>query len=181
MRIRDNRVLACIVLAAVIVLCPLLSGSSSLKRQKKAAESIFFSASESIYAELFEKADNADVMLKIAGQYDTLDQSLLERTQTAADDLRASMDTRDIARIHSLSDQLTGCVEELYAAGSKLTMQGNDADDFRFKYKNFSAADLRISHDPYNDEAAAVREVFNGFPASLIASLCGVHTPELFQ
>ena len=60
-------------------------------------------------------------------------------------------------------------------------MKGNDPDDFRYKYKNFTSANLRISHDPYNDSAAEFNRLRGGFPARLIASVCGVDELERFN
>lgn len=174
MRIKENRPLAYIVLAAVVISCTLLSGGIRLKSARKAALSPFFAASESISADLTELGDNAYVLLGIAKNYPQLDEALLDDTQAAIDELRAAQEERDIPRMYQASRDLTDCVEDLYTAGGKLTMQGNDADDFRYKYKNFSSANLRIAHDPYNDAAAAFNEQRSGFPAALIAAICGI-------
>lgn len=48
-------------------------------------------------------------------------------------------------------------------------------------YKNFTSANLRISHDPYNDAAAQFNELRGGFPAGLIGGVCGVDGLEAFN
>lgn len=181
MSIKENRPLAWTVLAAVVIGCTLTSGGIGLAREKSQVQKQFFAASESISADLAELADNAYVMLGIAKRYADFDEALTERTQQAIDGLREAMDSGSIGEMYQAKRTLTDCVEDLYTAGGQVTMQGSDGDDFRYKYKNFNSASLRISHDPYNDAAAQFNELRGGFPAELIGGVCGVDELEPFN
>lgn len=180
MRIKENQPLAWSVLAVVVVLCLLLSGGGSLKKQALALTDRFFASSESISADLREKADDAYVMAGIARGYEAVDASLTGAVETGVTALRAALDKKDIGGCFAASVELTDAVEDLYTAGSKVEMQGSDGEDFRYKYKNVSSADLRISHDEYNDAAERFARVRNGFPASLISAVWGIAAPETF-
>lgn len=181
MSIKENRPLACAVLAAVVIGCTLTSGGIGLARERSQVEKQFFAASESISADLTELADNAYVMLGIAERYSAFDQALLDRTQQAIDGLRSALDSRSVSDMYQAKRTLTDCVEDLYTAGGQVSMQGADPDDFRYKYKNFTSANLRISHDPYNDAAVQFNDLRSGFPAGLIGGVCGVDELEPFN
>lgn len=181
MSIKENRPLAWGVLAAVVIGCTLASGGIGLNREQNAVRQEFFAAGESIYADAVELADNAYVLLGIAQRYDGFDQALLERTQQAVQSLRDALARESIGEAGAASKELTDCVEDLYTAAGDVSMKGNDPDDFRYKYKNFTSANLRISHDPYNDSAAEFNRLRGGFPARLIASVCGVDELERFN
>lgn len=175
MAFKDNRPLAWTILAAVVVGCTLISGGSGLAKERRTASDSFFAAGESISADLKELGDNAYVMLGIAQRYpDFFEEELFADVQEAIDDLRGAQSEGDVQQMYAASCALTDCVEDLYTAGSNLEMQGSDSEDFRYKYKNFSSANLRISHDPYNDAANGFNRLRAGFPAGLIGSICGI-------
>ena len=82
---------------------------------------------------------------------------------------------------YDAAQALNAAVEDLYSYGSNLKLSETDAGDFRYKYKNFSSALLRISHDSYNEQAAAFNEEKRGFPAGLISALRGIGDAALYE
>lgn len=181
MSFKENRPVAWAVLAAVVIGCTLLNGGTGLARERQSANT-FYSAGESISADLREASDNAYVMLGIAQRYsDQFSEELLTATQEAIDGLRDALSEGEISWMYEAACTLTDRVEDLYTAGGSLDMQGNDGEDFRYKYKNFTSANLRISHDPYNDSAAEFNRLLSGFPAGLIGSVCGIDALQPFD
>ena len=76
---------------------------------------------------------------------------------------------------------LSAAVENLYSNVSNLKLSDKDAEDFKYRYRNYESALLRISHDGYNDEAAAFNAEKSGFPAGLISAVRGIRDAEPFN
>ena len=72
-------------------------------------------------------------------------------------------------------------MENLYSSASNLKLSDKDAEDFKYRYRNYESALLRISHDGYNDEALAFNQEKGGFPASLISAVRGIKDATLFD
>lgn len=177
MKLTENRKIASIVLAAVIACTLFIGGGSALNSQAKDVEAVFWSASESISAELNEMLSDAQVMSGIAARYKDIDAKLVDAVNTAAQDLA---DASKIGKKYETANKLTQAVEALYTAGSDAKMNDNDASDFRYNYKNYASAQLRIGHDPYNDEAAAYNKEVSDPLAGLIGSVWGAGKAQIF-
>ena len=177
MKFTENRKVASIVLTAVIVCTLFIGGGSALNSQAKDVEAVFWSASESISAELNEMLSDAQVMSGIAARYKDIDAKLVDDVNTAAQKLA---DAGKISGKYETANKLTQAVEALYTAGSAVSMNDNDASDFRYNYKNYSSAQLRIGHDPYNDEAAAYNKEVSDPLAGLIGSVWGAGKAQIF-
>jgi len=181
MRFQENRKLALIVLIVAALLCTFISGGAGLAKERRQASEAFFSVSESIWADLNELGDNAKVLASIARQYASIDEALCLDVDSAVEVLRDLQGQQDVAAMFDASQTLTDCVEELYTVGNAVDMRENEQKDFRSVYKNFSSANLRISHDPYNETAAEFNMKLSRFPASLIGLVCGVDQLDLFM
>ncbi|MBQ8952708.1 MAG: hypothetical protein IJ048_01205 [Clostridia bacterium] len=178
MKLTENRPLACGVLALVIAGTLFIGGGNALSAKGKAAETTFYAASESISAELKELADNAVVMNSIAANAKGANQTYVTAVADAAEALRAS---ETIAAKADASHDLTAAVENLYSNVSNLTLSDKDAEDFKYRYRNYESALLHISHDGYNDEARAFNMEKGGFPAWLISAVRGIKNLDLFD
>lgn len=178
MKFTENRPVARAVLALTIAGSLLLGGGNALSRQEKAVHNAFFASSESIAAEQREMIDNAVVMNSIIANTEGIDPSKTEAVTSA---IAALESAQTIGERYDAGQTLTSAVENLYSYASNLALSETDADDFRYKYKNFSSALLRISHDGYNDAAHAFNEEKDGFPAALISSLRRINDAELFE
>lgn len=175
MRFSENRSVAYVVLAAAIVLALLFGGGGALIDKRVGVDRIYHASSESISAELLEMRDNAATLLSIANKYNDASASLLDSAIDALDS------AEDVSAQFAASLQLDSAVEQAYSNLSALDLTAMDAEDVRYKYKNFTSAQLRISHDPYNELAADFNDQLNAFPTNLIGLLRGVQPLELFQ
>lgn len=178
MKFTENRPIARAVLALVVAGTLVIGGGNALSNQKKAVQAAFSAPSESISAELKEMADNAMVMNSIVANAESADSEKTAAVSAAIDALNSA---ETIPDRYDAAQTLTAAVEDLYSYGSNLKLSETDADDFRYKYKNFSSALLRISHDSYNEQAAAFNEEKSGFPAGLISALRGVSDADLYE
>ena len=178
MKFTENRPIARAVLALVVAGTLVIGGGNALKGQQKAVQAAFSAPSESISAELKEMADNAVVMNSIVANAEGADSEKTAAVSAAIDALNAA---ETVSERYDAAQTLTAAVEDLYSYGSNLKLSETDAGDFRYKYKNFSSALLRISHDSYNEQAAAFNEEKSGFPARLISALRGVGDAELYE
>ena len=178
MKFTENRPIARAVLALVIAGTLVIGGGNALLDQKKDVQAAFSAPSESISAELKEMADNAVVMNSIVANAEGADSEKTAAVSSAIDALNAA---ETVSERYDAAQTLNAAVEDLYSYGSNLKLSETDAGDFRYKYKNFSSALLRISHDSYNEQAAAFNEEKRGFPAGLIRALRGVGDAELYE
>lgn len=122
--------------------------------------------------------DNAVVMNSIIASTDGADSA---KTDAVSEAIAALEEADTIAERYKATQSLTAAVENLYSYAENLTLSQTGSDDFRYKYKNFSSALLRISHDGYNDAAYAFNEEKSGFPAALICAIRGIDDAELFS
>ena len=178
MKFTENRPLACGILAVVIAGTLFIGGGNALSAKSKAVETTFFAASESISAELKELSDNAVVLSSIAANAKGVNQAQVTAVNDAVDALRAA---ETISAKADASHDLTVAVENLYSGASNLTLSDKDAEDFKYRYRNYESALLRISHDGYNDEAAIFNNEKSGFPAGLISAVRGIRDAVSFN
>ena len=178
MKLSENRPLACGVLALVIAGTLFIGGGNALSSKAKAVDALFYASSESISAELKELADNATVMNSIAANAKGVNQTYVT---AVTDSIGALRDASSVFASAEASHALTTAVENLYSNVSNLTLSDKDAEDFKYRYRNYQSAQLRISHDGYNDEAAAFNAEKSGFPAGLISAVRGIHDATLFN
>ncbi len=178
MKFTENRPLACAILAVVILGVLFIGGGNALGAKSKAVETTFFAASESISAELKELSDNAVVMNSIAANAKGVNETLVKAVNDAVEALRGA---ETIAAKADASHDLIAAVENLYSNVSNLKLSDKDAEDFKYRYRNFESALLRISHDGYNDEAAAFNSEKAGFPAGLISAVRGIRDAVAFN
>lgn len=178
MKFTENRPIARAALALIVAGTLIIGGGNALIDQKKAVQAAFSAPSESISAELKEMADNAVVMNSIVANAKGAESEKTDAVSAAIDALNRA---ETIPDRYDAAQALTAAVEDLYSYGSNLKLSETDAGDFRYKYKNFSSALLRISHDSYNEQAAVFNEEKRGFPAGLISALRGIGDAALYE
>lgn len=177
MRFSENRPLARVVLAAAVV-ASLLGGGGTLRDLRAEVEAQFYAPAESVAAELLEMRSNAATLAGIARKYDEADQTLIAQ----ADEAVGMLDEAEaISAKYQASLTLDSAIENLYSNLTGLELGEIDAQDVRYAYKNFTSAELRLSHDGYNERAEKFNQELKGFPAGLLGALCGVKPLELFR
>ena len=178
MKLSENRPLACGVLALVIAGTLFIGGGNALSSKAKAVDALFSASSESITAELKELGDNAVVMNSIAANAKGVNEAYVTAVTESVDALR---DASGVSGKADASHALTAAVENLYSNVSNLKLSDKDAEDFKYRYRNYESALLRISHDGYNDAAKAFNAEKGGFPAGLISAVRGIRNLDLFN
>ncbi len=178
MRFSENRPLALVVLALVVVAALILGGGGKLMDKRTALESKFDAPAESIGAELLEMRTNAAALLGMANRIEGTNTAFVSALSDAVEEIDQA---KTIAERHAASLKLSVAVENCYQNLTTLSLPEMTAKDARYAYRNFTSAQLRITHDDYNQQAEAFNRELNGFPASLIASLRGVKPLSLFR
>lgn len=178
MRFSENRPLALVVLAAVILAALILGGGGKLMDKRIALEDRFDAPSESIGAELAEMRTNAAALLGIANRIEGANAEFVSALNDAVEEMDRS---KKISERHAASLKLSVAVENCYQNLTALSLPEMTAKDVRYAYRNFTSAQLRITHDDYNQQAEAFNRELNAFPASLLAALRGVKPLTLFR
>lgn len=178
MRFSENRPVACAVLTLAIAASLIFGGGGTLRDQRNAIAMQYAADSESISAELLEMRANANVMASIAKEYADADEAYIAEIDEA---LTALSEAGEPHEQFEASQKLAAAVENVYSDLSGLGLSDMDAADVRYKYKNFTSAQLRISHDSYNARAAEFNQKLDKFPANLLGALGGVGELSLFQ
>ena len=178
MRFSENRPVAYVVLALAVALSLVFGGGGALMDKRADVDQVYQASSYSISAELHEKRDNAVTILSIAKKYDEADASYIADLDSAVSALESA---EGAAAEYAASLQLDSAIEHVYSDLTGIRLSDMDAEDARYKYKNFTSAQLRISHDPYNELAADFNSQLSAFPANLLGLLRGVKPLELFQ
>ena len=178
MRLTENLLIARIVLAAAIAASLIFGGGGALMDRRTALETQFNASSWSISAELNEMRSNAVVLASIANKYDAADKDYIDALNSAVSVLDGAAEPDEK---HAASLALDSAVENLYSHLTGLKLGDIDAQDVRYAYKNFTSAQLRITHDSYNELAAQFNQELGKFPANLLGALRGVDSLSLFQ
>lgn len=178
MRFSENLLIARIVLAAAIVVSLVFGGGGALMDRRVSLDAQFNASSESIGAELQEMRSNAAVLVSIASKYDAANQTFISDLNAA---VSALDEAGDPSAKYQASLKLDSAIENLYSNLTGLKLNDMDAQDARYAYKNFTSAQLRISHDSYNELAAEFNKDLGKFPAGLLGALRGVSPLSLFQ
>ncbi len=181
MRFSENRIIAYVVLIVVIAASLLGGGGGALSERRTVLVNQYNASSFSISAELLEMRSNAVKLQSIASKYSAADKALISALTDAVSSLDEAGYVGDVKGQFSASLLLDLAVENCYANLSGLSLSTTDASDIRYAYKNFTSAQLRITHDSYNELAAEFNADLRRFPANLLGSLCGVEPLELFQ
>ena len=178
MRLSENLIIARVVLALAVVLALVVGGGNALKDQRGELVAQFSAPSESISAELQEMRSNAAMLVSIAQAYEASSKDCIAGLNDAIAQLDAA---EDAAAMYAASLALDSAVENCYSDLSRMTLSENDTADARYKYKNFTSAQLRITHDNYNVLAAEFNSELAAFPANLLAMIRGIKPLSLFQ
>lgn len=178
MRFSENRPVACVVLALAIAASLIFGGGGALRDQRNEIAAQFSAASESISAELEEMYANANTLMSIAKEYDDADAEYIGELEEA---LLALSGAQEVGEKYGASQRLSAAVEDMYSNLTGLELDDMDAEDARYKYKNFTSAQLRISHDGYNERASAFNQTLDRFPARILGALNGVKPLGLFR
>lgn len=195
MRLSENRTVAWIVFALVVITALSLSGNALEKNALEMRDDVikvFYTGVNgdglSIDSDLKSRAKDAYTLYGIANRYAQIDASLAEKAlaaQKALDEANQLPQT-EIRKRSDANAALTRAVEDLYTALGNAPLSDADRRDAKSVYDDFKSHGNTIGRDPFNDLATQynmdVRKMYSGFPASLIGSIKGgAPSLELFQ
>lgn len=183
-KINENRPLAWVVLAIVVVLSIIFSGGGALRGVRAQALDVFHYGvngdSLCIYSDLMARVDCAYNLADTAARYDSIAQESIDKVNEAAEELDKTNDS-DIAALNAADDALDRAVESLYTGIENARLSDADATFALSQYKEFTSRALTISRDGYNGYAEAFNEMLGAFPASVVGMMSGVRQLPLFR
>lgn len=193
MNFKENRKLAFIILAVVVIFSITVQGSVAMLNRRGDTEVLFMEGD--LRELMYRCADQAALIGQMGGMYlndDALDQYANSQTASV---LRSGDYTALPAQLEALSAQLKSaidpneslvalstlddCVEKAYTGLDMLNISEADFRNIKLAYYDFTGAIDIISRDgDEKDSYTAKAQKFNkeiaGFPASLISGVLGV-------
>lgn len=183
-KFKENRTIAWIVLACVVLICISQSGGAGLRSLRRTAVDTFHNGVNndglSIYNDLQKRVDCAYNLASIADRYDNIPQNFIDEVEQAALSMESDGDS-DIVGLKVDNNKLNRAVEDLYTELENTELSQADSTFALGQYKEFTSRGLTITRDGYNSRAEEFNAVLDNFPASLVAKLSGVKALELFR
>ena len=177
MQILENRRVAVLGMAVLIVLAAFFGVSNALSPLRKSAQQAFVDGTTGISKDLDDRIAAAYNLTVVAGRYLDGSDPALAGVLSAREELIAA---KSVSEKYRANIRLTDAVSALYEKLGTLPLSEQDA-----KYRRSLDADLRssneiISHSAYNRLAAEYNEALSAFPASALGRLIGYRALELF-
>lgn len=183
-KINENRPLAFIVLAVVIVLSIALSGGGGLRSLRADVMQVFRTGVNGdglcVYTDLQERADCAYNLAALALRYNEIPQDIGQKAEAAANEI-VNVKNDDTSAMKRANDALGRTVEALYTELENADLSETDATYALSQYKEFTSRGLTISRDGYNSLAEEFNRTIGVFPANLVAMVSGVGQLTLFR
>ena len=178
MKILQNRTVAIIITAIIVIAAIFLSGSMKLGRERSAVEQMFYSGVEndgySIERDLTARIEAAYNLMSIGGKYIGATETVSTALSGAREELNAA---ENIAAKYAANRKLTEAVEDYYTVLETKNLSEQDTQFAIKQYREIKSRNMTISRDGYNEKAQAFNNTLNGFPASIF----GVAPLEMFQ
>ncbi|MDL2206282.1 LemA family protein [Eubacteriales bacterium OttesenSCG-928-N13] len=182
MRFSENRLIAWIVLAVVVLLSISLYGGGAMKEMRFSVQQIFTDGAQkdglSINRDLDARADKAAILVSIAGKYLPSDSAALADVKEAADLLTNSAELSDR---NDANTKLTRAVETLYTELEQQNLSETDKTNINAAYREIKSRADTISRDTYNAVAREFNQSISRFPANIISGFTGVDELPLFE
>lgn len=183
-KINENRPLAFIVLAVVVVLSIFLSGGGGLRELRDDALEVFRLGVNGdglcVQNDLHQRADCAVNLAALSARYAQIPQETAVKVEQAADSL-GNAGEDDTAAMKRANDELGRAVEALYTELENAPLSESDASYALSQYKEFTSRGLTISRDGYNTVAEEFNRTLGVFPANVVGMLSGVGQLSLFR
>ena len=158
---RENRQLAWIVFAVVIILAVILSGGSGLRKVRETALSVFRSGADGsgicVRTDISKRVECAYNLAGLAANYkDAVSEEHITAVETAAKAVSSAGES-DMKALAEANASMTRAVKSLYTDLDNAALSEKDQRYALSEYKEFDSRASIISHDSYNDEA----DIFN--------------------
>ena len=171
----ENRKLAKIIAAAVVIFAVLVMGGVKLDAKRASAQRVFMNGVNenvvaSVYGDIRRASDSANILAGIADG--ALENDADVKTLRAA--AIAVSKTEDPGEMLSGFSELKRATDDVYTKLEKVSLSDADARDMRRAYDNIRSSFNTVGNDPYFARAREFNDDRNAFPARLIALLGGV-------
>ena len=182
MSVLRNSKIAILAMILMIVGGTLVGSHNSLMEIREDTSAIFTMGVRGdgigIQGDLNERSAAAYNMVVIARKYLPEENALIQNVLSARLALGSSDSVREKARANRALDT---AVKDLFDVLNGMTLAEQDARYPQRLYTDFRSRGDTISHDPYNQEAAAFNRTLSGFPAGFLGGLTGVKPLEIFD
>lgn len=131
-----------------------------------------------VQGDLKEREGTAYNMVVIARKYLPEDNALIQNVLAASESLASAAGVKKKA---AADKELERAVKDLFDVLNGMALTEQDARYPQKLYTDFRSRGETISHDPYNQAAAAFNRTLSGFPAGLLGGLTGIRPLELFE
>ncbi len=179
---RENRQLAWIVFAVVIILAVILSGGGGLRSAREKALRVYRAGVDGsgigVCTDLGKRVECANNLASLAGSY-KVGEEVISEINKAASVLDAGESS--MSGFSRANTDLTRAVESLYTILENASLSEKDAKYALSEYKEFTSRALTMSRDSYNNEADTFNAILGRFPASIVAKLTRVNALPLFR
>lgn len=182
MKISENRGLAIVIAAAVVVGSTLVSGARGLEKACDNAERAFFKSSDKAPSYYVNNAVSAAASLAAVGShYDSLEAETAA-IRSARSELVEAYEDKDIEDMGRACEALTAATDDFVAGVGGVSLTAEDQSAFDDASDTVYGAARQIGKSGYDEDTEAfIRKVYDRFPASLFAALFDVDAPELFR
>lgn len=179
----DRRFAAAVLVLVILVFTP-LGARRSLKRAVQNVEAQFFTGVDgrgSVADFLSDSADAALGLITVGAHYEAAEEETYELREDRHILLR-SLEAGDIFVIVNANDLLVASFQALRDTLLTLPLTEEDAQSLETYATAFEGAQGAVNHAGYNEAAKAfIADVYERFPASLIASALGVDPPQILS
>ncbi len=175
MHIWQKRQFAWSITIVMILVAVFGLGGSKLAGQAEQARQVFYLGVNgdglSINHDLDRRAEAATNLATVASRYLAASDSLLTDLQAAREQLQQA---EDAAAKYAANQQLGQAALAVYDALAGYELSDQDQRYRQSLMDELESANAIIGHDGYNAQAAACNALLSGFPAGLLARVCGI-------
>lgn len=175
MKFKENRALAWILVATVIIASVLISGSVSLSSQRRKVMNSFYDTMDN---DLNTKSSYADNLSGVASRYLDRNSEYINNMSDARDML---LNAKTPNEKYAASVSITNAAAALYDVLGTINLNDTDERLRRSNYADIIAIDDILKRSSFNQDVDKFNEELNKFPANVIASITRIKEAEYFR
>ena len=182
MKFFQSRTVAILIAVILMIASLAIGGKRSLAPLRAEVEAVFSEASDGsgkgIQYDLDQRVAQAHNLIAVAKRYLNADDTLI----TAVSDAISAIDlAKGPSEKYDANVQLTSACSSLYAKLASMQLSASDREYNEGIKTELNSHNQIIGHSDYNELASEFNIMLAKFPTSIIGSLSGVDTLELFE
>ena len=174
--LKENRKIACVVLAVCVLLSVFVCGGAALRRERTKVMKVFNDGADTSLA----TRHSMDAYLDSAGESASIMANEAEARVGASDLTSAALsnaavigqDAAPLDERFTAYTDLKGQVEKLYN-NMYSAVSSDDFRDFKLAYDDFWGYDDMLGRDEYHKQARGYNDLISGFPGGVVAAVTG--------